>query len=145
MKAIRTKYIPATNTKGSRISATTGEKGQRIIMSYDHSGKEHERAARALADKMGRKCDLIGGGFPDGTMVWVFADSPDRIERTTRTFSVGLTARERGAIGKHETEQRTYVVEASGFEQAREMAIARAHETENLEHVLVHWAKKVEG
>ena len=35
----------------------------------------HGRLARRLCDKMGWKGELIGGGFPDGTMVWVFAQS----------------------------------------------------------------------
>jgi hypothetical protein len=80
MKAIRTKYIGPSNVKGSRLSATTGERGQRLIMSWPselNSGEAHARGARALADKMGWKTELIGGGFPDGTMVWVFKTSPD--------------------------------------------------------------------
>ena len=79
MKAIRTTYLGPTDTKPSRIKASTGE--QSIIVSYSHeltSDGEHGRAARMLADKYAWKGDLIGGGFPDGSMVWVFADSPDR-------------------------------------------------------------------
>lgn len=81
MKAIRTKYIGPSNVKGSRLSATTGETGQRIIMTWDdalNSSDMHAKGARALADKFGWQGELIGGGFPDGTMVWVFANSPDR-------------------------------------------------------------------
>ena len=84
MKAIRTYYIGASNTKPSRIVATTGEKGQRIIASYcslEDTGSftmAYGQMARRLCDKMGWKGELIGGGFPDGTRVWVFADSMDR-------------------------------------------------------------------
>jgi hypothetical protein len=81
MKAIRTKYHGPGNVRGSRFSATSGEQGQKIFMAYDYalnSEKNHAKAARQLADKFNWKSDLIGGGFPDGTMVWVFADSMDR-------------------------------------------------------------------
>jgi len=79
MKAIRTTYLGPTNTKPGRIKASTGE--QSIIVSYSHdltSSDEHGRAARKLADKFKWKGELIGGGFPDGSMVWVFADTTDR-------------------------------------------------------------------
>lgn len=82
MKAIRTKYIGATNFKPSRIVAESGEKGQRVIASFGSLNSSdnvaHGMMARRLCDKMGWKGELIGGGFPDGTMVWVFADSMDR-------------------------------------------------------------------
>jgi hypothetical protein len=81
MKAIRTRYIGPSNTKPSRIVAETGEHGQRIMTSYSSdldANKAHAQIARALADKFGWKGELVGGGFPDGTMVWVFADSPDK-------------------------------------------------------------------
>ncbi len=81
MKAIRTKYIGPSNVKGSRLTATTGETGQRIIMSWPselNSSAAHAKGARALADKFGWTSKLIGGGFPDGTMVWVFVNSSDR-------------------------------------------------------------------
>lgn len=87
MKAIRTKYHGATDTKPSRISATTGENGQRVVISRHSVPDEfdtgmgsgcHGYAARMLCNKMKWDGELIGGGFPDGTMVWVFADSNDR-------------------------------------------------------------------
>jgi hypothetical protein len=80
MKAIKTKYLCATNFRGSRLSVTTGEPGQRIVMGWPdelNSSKAHAKGARALADKMGWQGKLIGGGFPDGTMVWVFDNSFD--------------------------------------------------------------------
>jgi hypothetical protein len=81
MKAIRTKYIGPSNVKGSRITATSGERSQRIIMSYPselNSSAAHAKAARTLCDKMNWNGAMIGDGFPDGSMVWVFADSHDR-------------------------------------------------------------------
>ena len=82
MKAIKTKYLGPGNVRGSRVKATTGEKGQTVILSWDNrlSGTEsnHAAAARALANKFGWTGELIGGGFPDGSMVWVFAQAPDR-------------------------------------------------------------------
>ena len=80
MKAIRTKYIGPSDRKGSRVSATTGEKGQRVVLTWDNARNAsdmHAVAARTLADKYQWQGKLIGGGFPDGTMAWVFADSPD--------------------------------------------------------------------
>lgn len=81
MKAIRTTYHGPTNTKGSRYSATTGERRQRVsaASSYDLNAEQnHAFVARKLANSFGWKGVLIGGGFPDGTMVWVFANSKDR-------------------------------------------------------------------
>lgn len=85
MKAIRTTYYGPTNTKPSKIIATTGEKGQRLAMSlcsivYKAGEREcpHAATAHTLANRYGWKGALIGSGFPDGNMVWVFADSPDR-------------------------------------------------------------------
>jgi hypothetical protein len=76
MKAIQTKYIPATETKPSRIKATA-EGGNSLTITYDHSGNEHETAALALVAKMGwgKGCRLVGGGLPDGSMAWVFVET----------------------------------------------------------------------
>ena len=72
MKAIRTKYYGAGNVRGARIIAATGERGHPHELNSD---KAHAKAARQLADKFNWRGELIGGSFPDGTMVWVFADS----------------------------------------------------------------------
>jgi hypothetical protein len=53
-QAITTKFIPVTNTKGSRVSAKC-EAG-RIILSWDHalnSEDNHKAAAMALIKKLG--------------------------------------------------------------------------------------------
>lgn len=56
--AIHTKYIGPSNVKGSRIKAYTHRgfcDGKPVIWSvtvpYDHSGEEHEKAAKALLSK----------------------------------------------------------------------------------------------
>ena len=77
MKAIVTKFHGPTDFKGSRYSATAEGVG-RVILQTDfalNSDENHERVARALADKYGWLKDgtrLVGGGMPDGRMAWVF-------------------------------------------------------------------------
>lgn len=73
MKAIRTYRLGQTNHKPARIVATTGERGQRRVYSvplvpYD----AHVYAVRRLAEEFKWAGPFIGGGFPDGSMVWVF-------------------------------------------------------------------------
>jgi len=56
MQAIETKYLGATDTKGSRIVAVTGSGNHRLTIPYPHelSGEAcHRAAAMALADKLG--------------------------------------------------------------------------------------------
>jgi hypothetical protein len=49
---IRTKYIPATDTTGSRIKATFGGKTKSIPYPYELSGEEvHKKAAWAWVEK----------------------------------------------------------------------------------------------
>ena len=76
MKAIKTKYISATNLTGSRVSATT-ENGGRVIVGWNYalnSDANHERAARKLCEKMGDgwSGQLAMGGLPDGSVAHVF-------------------------------------------------------------------------
>jgi hypothetical protein len=77
MQAIITKYLPATNTKGSRIKATCSAGS--ITISYPHelSGQAvYQAAAEALVSKMGWNTHgyggLLGGGLPNGTYCFVF-------------------------------------------------------------------------
>ncbi len=73
MKAIMTTYHGPTNTRGSRIIATDGDRN-RVTIPYPHelSGEAcHRKAAEALKDKMGWKGKLIGGGLKNG-YVFVF-------------------------------------------------------------------------
>jgi hypothetical protein len=79
MIAIETKYIGPTNTRGSRYVAFTCN-GHRLSMTAENDKNSEENqgmVARALADKMGWKGQLIGGGTKAG-MAWVFADSRDK-------------------------------------------------------------------
>lgn len=81
MKAIFTRYIHATNHRGSRMAATDGD--NRIYISYpDHDRNEdnHEEAAKALAKKMGWDVQLIGGGFKKG-MVFVIVPENMRTDK----------------------------------------------------------------
>ena len=67
MKAIKTKYVGATNTKPSRIVATA-EGGHRVTISYDSEGTQeqaHAKAAVALCQKLGWTGELVAGGFAD--------------------------------------------------------------------------------
>ena len=75
MKAIETKYLPATSFKGSRIKAYA-EGGNSLTIGYPHelSGQDvHEKAAILLCKKMSWSTDLLGGGKADGNgYVFVF-------------------------------------------------------------------------
>jgi hypothetical protein len=73
MKAIITKYIPATNTRGSRIKAFDCDKNS-VVISYPHelSGEAvYKQAAVRLCEKMKWSTDLLGGGTSNG-YVFVF-------------------------------------------------------------------------
>ena len=66
MQAIRTRYLPPTDTKGARISATTSHK--RVMIPFDQSldtPKAHRKAAQALCDRLKWNYDLIGGCYKD--------------------------------------------------------------------------------
>ena len=72
MQAIVTKYLPATNVKGSRIKATC--QGGSVTLSWDDSmntDMNHRTAAFALASKMQWDGNWISGGLPSGESVWV--------------------------------------------------------------------------
>lgn len=89
-QAIQTKYLPATNTRGSRIKATA-ERGS-ITISYpdELSGDAvHRHAVDCLiakfvkedvvrygsdARKGGWNRPYVSGGLPDGTVAHVFLD-----------------------------------------------------------------------
>ena len=78
MKAIETKYIPATNTRGSRIRAyAEGVKSLSISYPYELSGSAvHAAAALALARRMSWTGTLVAGGKADQKgEVFCFLDS----------------------------------------------------------------------
>ena len=70
MQAIETKYLPATETKCSRIKATTGNGAHSLTIPYPHEETEGERAhwpaAYALACKLGWQGSYVGGGTRAG-------------------------------------------------------------------------------
>ena len=72
MIAIHTKYIPATNFKGSRIKAYTGNfgttKGFQITIPYPHEYSYevcHFQAVKALVEKYNLNWDLTDMRFGD--------------------------------------------------------------------------------
>ncbi len=73
MKAIQTKYLSATNSRGSRIKAWA-EGGNSITIGYPHelSGEAvHKKAALALQEKLNWPGQLVGGGLPNGDYCFV--------------------------------------------------------------------------
>ena len=80
MKAIETRYMPCTNTRGSRIKAMA-EGGNAITIPYPHElsgAAAHAAAAVALCKKMGwtNHGGLVSGGNVKNTgYVFCFADS----------------------------------------------------------------------
>lgn len=85
MKAILTRYFPASEFRGSRIIATA-EGGHRVTTSYDDGAHDpHATACRALLAKVGWGGTWIGGGMPDGSVAWVYQDTdrsdPNRVVR----------------------------------------------------------------
>lgn len=75
MKAIRTRYLGPTNTKGSRIKADDGD-GNSMIVSYDHRygiDENHRLACKALQRKLNWAGRYYGGGMPH-SRYWVCID-----------------------------------------------------------------------
>ena len=93
MKAIVTKYIPATNTKPSRVKAKA-EGVPAIVISYGKHLYPHKEAALTLCRKYGWGEDIIGGGMPDQTgECFVFLDRIAKalraVEATREAFQAG--------------------------------------------------------
>jgi hypothetical protein len=79
MKAIRTRYLPCTDTKGSRILASDGDRNQ-VVIGFPHglnSDEAHELAAYRLMEKMGWSNFLNGGGFQHD-MYWTMISLAER-------------------------------------------------------------------
>ena len=82
MQTIETKYLGATNYKGSRIKATQSAnfgsdyKPKTITVHYDHAlnaDGNHQEAARKLKAKLGWEGEMHGGTTSRG-YVWVFVN-----------------------------------------------------------------------
>lgn len=75
MKAITTKYLPATDTKPSRIKASDRD-GNSVTVSYTQG---HTEAVVQLCRKMNWHGSLADAWMDQGTKVWVWLDlSPTR-------------------------------------------------------------------
>ena len=77
MQAIHVKYLPCTDTKGSRIKAMCAAGSLTIAYPHGLSGQAvYRAAAEALAQKLGwtgqHYGELRGGCLPDGTYCFVF-------------------------------------------------------------------------
>ena len=80
VQAIETKYLGATNYKGSRIKATHQGNVKSVTVGYDHAlnlDENHQRAAKTLLDKLGTAGawdgKMVGGSTRNG-MAWVFVE-----------------------------------------------------------------------
>lgn len=77
MKAILTRILAPTNTKGSRIVADDHD-GNRLIMPLRHElpqEKAHYRVVKALCEKMGwNDARSLVYGYLGDRMVWVWPD-----------------------------------------------------------------------
>ena len=94
MQAISTKYLGATDYRGSRIKATC--EGGSVTVPYPYEARmgaeAHAVAALALCEKMGWAGTLIAGGTQTG-YVFVFAAS-----EPWNTFQSPITPAEADAI-----------------------------------------------
>lgn len=76
-QAITTKFIPATDTRGSRVKATAN--GGTVTLDYDHAmngDENHTEAARQLADRLNWRGQWFSGGLPnEGGYCFVCADT----------------------------------------------------------------------
>ena len=73
-----TKYLGATDHRGSRIKATSGS-GLTLTTAWDHEldvEENHRNAALALANQLGWAGDWLGGGLKEG---YAFVMSEERI------------------------------------------------------------------
>lgn len=87
MQAIHTKYLPCTNTRGSRIKATCERGSLTIPYPHELSGDDvHREAVRQLLERFVSedwaersippsqnpwKRDFVSGSLPDGTLAHV--------------------------------------------------------------------------
>jgi len=69
MQYIETKYLSPTNTKCSRIKATTSYGGDSVTVSWDYGinqEENHARAAMLLAKRLGWVGEYVCGGSENG-------------------------------------------------------------------------------
>lgn len=81
MKAITTRYLGPTNTRGARIVADDGD-GNRASVPYPDAMSgyaAHAVAVRALCSKLGWTGTYVPGAARTG-YVWVDAATPERVD-----------------------------------------------------------------
>lgn len=79
-KAIFTKFLPCTNTRGSRIVASDMDRNRKVA-NYEHALHFEERhgfAAFMLATSLGWHGFYVSGGGKNGETVWVCVSQDDR-------------------------------------------------------------------
>jgi len=79
MQTIHTKYVGPGNVRGSRVIATAAG-GTKVTLGWASeldSSANHDRAARALAVKLGWSGRFHSGGLKDGSRVYVFDNGDD--------------------------------------------------------------------
>jgi hypothetical protein len=77
MQTIETKYVGATNYKGSRIIASASGSSAKVTIPYDSGQADenmHVTAAIMLCNKLNWEGKMIGGHSKQG-MVWVFDEA----------------------------------------------------------------------
>jgi hypothetical protein len=84
MQTITTKYLGATNHRGSRIKATTSS-GISKTVSYDdelNAIPNHKRAVHKLNEQLNWSGEMVQGSPNDSgdSYIWVFIDGSDRIK-----------------------------------------------------------------
>lgn len=80
MQAIITKYLPCTNTRGSRIKASCQAGSITIDYPHELSGMAvHAKAAYALLAKMHWGYKLVGGQLPSHDYAFVMVDPESEV------------------------------------------------------------------
>jgi hypothetical protein len=135
MKAISTRFMPATNYRGARMIASDGDRNK-ISIPYPHelnSDEAHAFAAKTLRDKMKWKGEMIGGAVKGG-MCFVFANSEPRFNPSKRLTLDKVRAELRPlglSIRKRDNEYRVAFT-ASASPQDRAGIEASAYYTDDL-------------
>jgi len=79
MKAVMTRFIPASNVRGARIKASA-EGVKSLTISYPHemnAEQGHRLAAEKLATRQGWKGDFCGGMLPGGDWAFTFSETKE--------------------------------------------------------------------
>jgi len=96
MQIIKTKYLPATNTRGSRIKATnSGGVSATIPYPYELSGiKCHAKAVHEVNKKLNWSGQMVGAEIKDSQYVFIFVND-EKSELTTLKADIVLMPEEK--------------------------------------------------